>query len=223
MKFLKAFFVGLLLLSATAQARPDWWPETLCQDYSFPTETSGFKMATVAGNPGTKVNFVKDSDGCPSANANCLQKAYLLPGDKILISRAYQGFTCAYFQPAKKGAKATAGWLPSAAIGSPIEEGPATIKQWVGAWTSKPNSLNLTATPDGAGLKVNGEALWFGNGDNVHTGNVAGAGKPIGRHLSINQDDFCLLQADLVGGYLVVSDNMGCGGANVTFNGVYQK
>ncbi len=61
-------------------------------------------------------------------------------------------------------------------------------------------------------------------GDNIHTGEVEFEAAPNGNFLTLEEnEDLCSVTLRLVGDYLVVSDNLKCGGVNVTFNGVYRK
>jgi hypothetical protein len=69
----------------------------------------------------------------------------------------------------------------------------------------------------------------------VHIGNFDGKTKPRGNRLAFgdgydgsappdrNDPTDCRVLLRLVGPYLVAADNQGCGGANVSFDGVYTK
>jgi hypothetical protein len=64
-------------------------------------------------------------------------------------------------------------------------------------------------------------------GDNVHIGELDHSAKPSLNKLKLGEtddDEFaCKVAMQLVGKFLIVSDNLNCGGANVTFSGVYLK
>jgi len=71
----------------------------------------------------------------------------------------------------------------------------------------------------------------------VHVGELEGKGRPQGQMLAIGFDpdrstfppasgappDTCAAKLELYGRYLVVEDNGGCGGLNVSFTGTYAR
>jgi hypothetical protein len=71
----------------------------------------------------------------------------------------------------------------------------------------------------------------------VNSGELDGEAKPRGNTLAIGYDpdksaelptpeaakDSCAARLSLYGRYLVVEDNLGCGGMNVSFSGVYVR
>lgn len=74
-------------------------------------------------------------------------------------------------------------------------------------------------------LAIEGEATW-GSGSRTHTGELDHAAKPSGARMNFGDgtDEFdCQVAMHLVGKFLVVGDNLHCGGANVSFSGVYEK
>lgn len=87
-------------------------------------------------------------------------------------------------------------------------------------------------TPQGKRIAVVGDATW-GAGDphrvkmgSVHNGHLEGSNEPGGAVLSIADVDTqgdCTATLRLMGRYLVVVDNGACGGANVSFNGIYLR
>jgi hypothetical protein len=98
-----------------------------------------------------------------------------------------------------------------------------TLALWLGSWEFYNNSLLITRGAKAGTLRVEGEAFRHGvNPENVHTGEVNGEAAPAAGVLSLD-DDICRATFRLVGPYLIVDDNGDCGGANVTFDGVYRK
>ena len=71
----------------------------------------------------------------------------------------------------------------------------------------------------------------------MHVGELEGKGRPQGQMLAIGFDpdrstfppasgappDTCAAKLELYGRYLVVEDNGGCGGLNVSFTGTYAR
>lgn len=80
-------------------------------------------------------------------------------------------------------------------------------------------------------LNVTGNAIWNGgkteSGDeNVHVGDMEGRMNVKGNKAQLQSDGepySCQANFRLVGEYLFVTDNSHCGGANVRFDGVYQR
>ena len=85
-------------------------------------------------------------------------------------------------------------------------------------------TLDIRRGAKAGALAVEGQAFWRGLGDNIHTGEVSFEAAPAGNVLTLKEDeDLCAVTIRLVGEHLVVSDNLKCGGHNVTFNGVYRR
>lgn len=64
-----------------------------------------------------RVHFVKEAAeqaGCPSRAPACSERAYLVPGDRVIISARRDAFICATYISAKRGARL--GWLPADAV-----------------------------------------------------------------------------------------------------------
>lgn len=80
---------------------------------------------------------------------------------------------------------------------------------------------------------MNGQAIWQSSPVNVHDGEMDGTSKPAGTLLTLpaaseRRKDFdpsleCVASLRLVGPYLLVEDNLRCGGMNVTFTGAYRR
>jgi hypothetical protein len=175
--------------------------------------------------------------GCPSAEAACRLKAYLVPGDQVLIAAGSGNFRCATFRSVK--GSETSGFLPARAL---TETSPATpaLADWTGKWVRE-HEATLTISTKDDGLAVKGDASW-GAGDpervrrgSVNVGEIDGSGRPKGNLLALGEDydgsvppsaterDECRVRLRLFGRYLAVDDNGGCGGANVSFTGVYTR
>ena len=98
------------------------------------------------------------------------------------------------------------------------------LARWLGAWEYAGQSLDIRRGAKPGTLAVSGQAFWRGVGDNVHVGEVEFEAAPAGNVLRLEEnEDLCSVTLRLVGDLLVVSDNLKCGGLNVTFNGVYRR
>ncbi len=168
----------------------------------------------------------------------CRLKAFVVAGDEVLIDLADGPFLCATFKSA--GGMETRGLLPRQAVQlSPPET--ATTAKWDGKWR-RDREAEIVLKSKGDVVSVSGNATW-GGGDParvkrgaVNTGELDGEGKPRGQILAIGYDpvrsdlpapdaatDGCAARLSLYGRYLVVADNGGCGGMNVTFSGLYVR
>jgi hypothetical protein len=177
--------------------------------------------------------------GCPSAEGACRLRAYLMPGDEVLIDADEGPHVCAFFK--SQHGPETRAFLPRAALQiAPPEAQPA--QQWAGNW-ERDREAQIIIKSDGSKVEVSGSAVW-GSYDRqrvrrggVHVGELEGKGKPRGQTLAIGYDpdrsgfppgkdappDSCAAKLELYGRYLVVEDNMGCGGFNVSFTGTYVR
>lgn len=189
-----------------------------------------------------RLNFIagpsKRMPQCPSPESACRLKAFVVAGDEILTDVADGPFLCATFKSAE--GMETRGLLPRRAIQlSPPET--ATTAKWDGEWR-RDREAEIVLKSKGDVVSISGSATW-GAGDParvkrgaVNTGELDGEGKPRGRTLAVGYDpdrsdlpapdaatDGCAARLSLYGRYLVVEDNGGCGGMNVTFSGLYVR
>jgi hypothetical protein len=185
---------------------------------------SDFKIGTAAGTKTTKIYFHNDEPaGCP-AGEDCRGKAYIVGGDKVLVSKSIKGFSCAWY--VAPNGKNTVGWLPSASIRLTDPDKNPPLAKWHGEWKHADGQITFTDNKLAGFLNVTGDAVWKGLGDNIHVGEIDGRFAPEGNVLeySDGEDEFdCKATMRLIGDYLVVADNLKCGGANVTFSGVYRR
>ena len=52
--------------------------------------------------------------GCPSAASACRLRAYVMPGDEVLVDLTDGAYVCAFFK--SQGGMETRGWLPRASL-----------------------------------------------------------------------------------------------------------
>jgi hypothetical protein len=213
----------LMFLSVSALAQLEGNPENWCRGGFFPRESQAYSLATIKAKKGERVYFYGDTEeNCPSGK-NCRQKAYLIGGNEVIVSRKFGDWACSWYQPKKGGA--TVGWILLKNL--EFTEMVQGIESYVGQWSYYNNDIEIKRTSDPKIFEVKGLALWKGMGDNVHTGELDGKGIWNEKVLLYGEEDkseyACKAKLDLVGQYLVVSDNLNCGGVNVTFSGVYTK
>lgn len=213
-------WLGLFCVSAAHAVEP-----YSCRNGLFARAAGTVVPAVVSA--ADKVAFRDDAEGCPQA-ASCARKAYLVPGDAVLVSSMELGWSCAwYFGRARE----FVGWLPSAALtvlAAPIP----SPSDWIGSWIPIGGGQRIRiAAGRGAAFELSGEAQWRGGRDEagepvVHVGSFRGSAAPAGDRLTLDADhgeSGCVVRMQLVSHSLVVSDNALCGGVNVRFDNVYRK
>lgn len=211
----------LLLSCATTRAQTESGnPENWCRNGAFPGDAREYRMATIAGRKGERAYFYSDDEDCPSSSeAKCRRKAYVMAGDRVLVSRRFGPFMCGWYQPAR--GSETVGWLPVDKLSLADETTTPRPEDWLGEWTYYSNSVKITR-PRPQAWRVDAEAFWYGVGNNVHTGGVNTEATLAGNVLTV-EDDICHVKLMLVGEFLVVNDNGECGGLNVTLDGIYRR
>lgn len=188
-------------------------------------------VAKVTAQP--RVNFIKspyDDDftaaSCPAATAACRKATYLVAGDLVLLGRARSAFTCVDYQsPLAKKQVWNRGWLPSAAL-SPVAPTPSPAPaDWIGTWYHPGGSVEIKSGRGGK-LHVEGE-MTVPTAHDFHNGDFHAEVAPGSDTLTFtdagNYGDECKVRLQRIGAWLLVEDNDGCGGAGVTFTGLYRR
>ncbi len=225
MKFSKIVFILLLLLSSFAAfAQLEGNPENFCRNGFFPRESEDYSIGKIKGKKGERIYFYGDDENCPNGK-NCRLKSYLIPNDKVIVSRKFSNFACAWYQP-KKGAE-TVGWISLDKLEFINMVQSIRKEAWTGTWKFYDSEINIAATNEENIYKVTGNAFWKGLGDNIHIGELDGIAKIVETDLKYGEeetDEFaCKVKLRLIDKFMIVSDNLNCGGMNVTFSGVYRR
>ncbi|MEZ5305825.1 MAG: DUF3298 and DUF4163 domain-containing protein [Pyrinomonadaceae bacterium] len=217
---------------ATSMRGPKFWlaeqagyidgsPANYCRNGRWASQDGQYGMAKISVPAKTRAYFYDDDNDCPNGK-NCRRKAYLVQGDEVLVQREYGDFSCVWYQPAK--GSETVGWIKTNEL---TAIAPNLIKSpdWTGVWSDGTSTVTISRSKTGE-YRVVGESFWQGVGDNIHTGELDFAGKPEGNTLKVGEfgEEYgCVARFIKLGRYLLASDNLMCGGANVSFNGVYTK
>ena len=216
----------------------------LAASVSQPVQASGTEWL-VQVKPGVRRNFHDGSArGCPALTAKCRRAAYVVPGDQLIAASRLGAFTNVTF--VSRAGKVSSGWIETAGL-TRIAAPPPTARAWVGRWRAWENDIEVK--PIGAGrYRIEGTALWgtedpwrVENGG-VHVGEFSAAVSLSGDRLAFattwSRDDpvdhpalaygaanesACRIRLRLLGTYLIAQDNHQCGGANVTFTGIYRR
>lgn len=177
---------------------------------------------------------------CPADTPQCRLKATASAKDVLITSGDAGAFTCVALPVAKTGA-VTIGYVPTARL-TFVPSGPADDKGWLGKWTAPEKTIRIRDGQGATGaLRIEGDATYGTLDPNiekkggVHTGNFTVDAVPAGNMLRFGSDSVatipfdpasdkdCMVQIARAGAYLVVTDNKACGGANVTFSGIYKR
>jgi hypothetical protein len=201
-------------------------------------EAHPLAVARVTAKP--RVNFVKSpydddfkADTCPAATEACRKKSYLVTGDLVLAARTRDGFTCVAFpSPAGKKPIWTNGWLPSSALTPVAPMAQPSLSEWLGTWDQPHAGIEIKQGGIGGRLHIEGIAAFQGARD-VHTGDIDAQVMPDGDTIAFLDDGWlpfatkcdsgCRVRMHRVGRWLLVEDNGDCGGAGVTFTGLYHR
>ncbi|MCC8627124.1 hypothetical protein [Xanthomonas vesicatoria] len=219
----KAWFLVLLAVSAGAHAGPSDDDAAVCRNGMFTSSPSAFSLAKVVV---PRLYLLNDSDGCPhKGDAECRQRSYVVKGDVVVLAQRRNDYACAFY-PNKVGG--SAGWVAERSLQPVVSPAIPPTRAWDGNWHDGDNTLQLTANGDGS-ISVNGDAYWPSANPSPeqvpggpHIGAVTARSMPDGNRLDISEDD-CTVRLHLLGDMLIVADNLQCGGANVSFGGVYRR
>jgi hypothetical protein len=227
-----------LMLTVTSAARAD---DRNCYGFGSLAEYPEVSLGRVNANA-PRTYFVHnhvDADGCPNASAECRGKSYFVPGDRVILGRTNGAFVCADFIDAK-GVPRPA-WLPVSAVDREVTSAPP-LNAWFGTWVRVESTITLKPSSHAGALSISGEATWGAldpervKSGAIHMGSIEGVAAPVGAALSFamgdndvtlpvdkGKDSDCKVWMRRLGHYLLVSDNRNCGGANVSFLGVYRR
>ena len=168
----------------------------------------------------------------------------LAPGDVVVVTGRAGSAACGTAVGPPPGLRETSRWLPVAAL-SPVTAGAIGPRAWAGVWRTGFDQ-NIVIGLGGGRLSIKGDAAWGGQdparlaAGTVNTGELdaraapragwlafparAAAGGPgAPARFARRTAGGCAAEMWRMGPYLVVVDNDRCGGANVSFTGVYRR
>jgi hypothetical protein len=206
----------LLTIGSIATAQADYAADAAAM--------SKLSLARVGADAKTYLLHGKDRPGCPANTARCRRAAYLVAGDPVLIDDVAGAFVSVNY--VSTNGTLTQGWVPSTAITRTASPAAA----WQGNWQRDEASIDIKSAKGPGRLSIDGTASW-GTHDpdrvargGINMGELSGDAVPVGDRLSISDGaEGCTAWLRLVGPYLVVTDNLQCGGMNVSFTGIYRR
>ncbi|HEX4534155.1 MAG TPA: hypothetical protein VH000_07980 [Rhizomicrobium sp.] len=200
-----------------------------CNGIGYEAGMGNLALGAITGGKTYFVANQSDKPKCPSTDASCKRRGYGLAGDQVVVDTdgGTKGYVCVAFIGAK-GVESD-GWMPQANV----KITPAVVN-WVGTWKRDTTSEIDITKKSATTAEVSGTAT-YGEEERQHDGEIdavidsrasfqsfATSGDNQIAFSKAGQDD-CAVEMRQLGNYLYVNDNENCGGANVTFSGLYAK
>ncbi|SNS57178.1 MULTISPECIES: hypothetical protein [unclassified Azospirillum] len=197
---------GLLPFSATAAE---------CDDHRL-SWSKAPKAGTIKADQGPRLHFQRVEAGCPGGDT-CKAKAYLVPGDKVVLDDTGEAWICAYFQGPKRG---TFGWLPRTALDIDNTAPNPKKQDWVGRWRVGYNTFLID--------ERKGRTLYFWGSAVEPTGlsmpDIDFDATPENNKVVFKIPyDGCDMTLRWVNGLLLVASTYQCGSLAANFSGVYHR
>jgi hypothetical protein len=231
-----ATIVAAVLGSASAARASD----RDCNGFNALKDSPSLTLGRVNSNA-PRAYFLRngvEAGECPSDFPRCRERSYLVPGDRVVLSRTLGPFVCADFPDAQHFPHT--GWLLASVV-TPEATAPPRLDDWIGNWVSVESSIVVKPSRKPGELWFSGEATW-GTFDPervrigaIHEGSFEATAAPVGSDVSFAVGDdsalpveqgpefACKVWMRRLGPYLLASDNVNCGGANVSFDGLYVR
>lgn len=226
---------ALAVVFCAAAAHAEQCPEPARGDFE--------RLDVAQVKPGQPRVAFKKAD-CTSAKAGaCQSKAFVIPGDVVLISQVFDASACAVFVNAK--GQTTTGLLPNDRLEAPTPRTRTDAAVLVGTWKRTEATISVKRQGSDGTLTFSGDATYgaFDKGrvarGAVNSGEFSFSLKPASNRLDVSLTSAadgvvpvprdkgdptdCAIAMIGLGPYLVVEDNLNCGGANVSFTGIYRR
>jgi hypothetical protein len=140
------------------------------------------------------------------------QKAYLVKGDVVAVRNVKTDWACALYL-GNTGVQ-TIGWLEVKNL-----KNASLTQDIIGNWTTDSGDQNLSISKSGSSYRIKGRAVFPTSGND---GAVDGA-LVLSRGQWRYSSGGCELSVLFLNKQLLVQDNLGCGGLNVSFGNTYKR
>jgi hypothetical protein len=230
---MRAEIIGLLLSAvfyAGSASAYDAHDRNNCNGVEW-DDNRALVVSKVTAHP--RVNFIKspyDDDfkaaACPADTKGCRKNSYLVAGDLVLVGKTQGDFTCVDYQSLlAKNQIWIRGWLPSAAL-TPVAPMPSPkTSDWTGTWHHPGGPVEIK-NGDGGKLHVEGVMTLPTPSGDFQNGEFKAQVEPQNTIAFTDEGSYgdgCHVRMQRIGPWLLVEDNGGCGGAGVTFTGLYRR
>jgi hypothetical protein len=214
------FFYHGTLNASPGSGDPAHW----CRYGTFVNDWPNYNMAIVTAQ---KSFFRKDDTtllkpssqdvACPE-NEVCKTKSYVIKGDLVIVAYKYGDFICSWY-PRKEGPE----WLSLSDVKFLSSDNDSTVFDWVGKWSQgKDINFTLSRTNKPDELKVSAYACCVGYSMNF--GEIEATSKINGNKVVFHDEVMdCTFSLMLLDQVILAKDNNQCGGANVSFSGLYNR
>lgn len=222
---MRNIIVLVLVLAASASAQLEGNPANWCREGFYTRDSDTFRIAAVKGGRNARVYFYNDDkENCPGSDG-CRRNSFVVGGDEVIVNRSFGDYSCAWYSP--RSGRPTVGWIKTSSLSFAAMLSNGSPRAWLGEWKYDDNGIEFTDNKLAGYLNVTGNATWVGvNPGQVHVGELDGSYEPKNGTINYSDGDDkydCKVKMRLLGKYLIVADNLKCGGVNVTFSGVYTR
>ncbi|MCA0405254.1 MAG: hypothetical protein LCH39_03780 [Proteobacteria bacterium] len=190
-------------------------------------------------------NRTEKTPHCPVEVDSCQLKSFVVPGDLLLVGPDMDDFACGTFispiaRRVKNQFRETIGFVPLSEL-KVVNTARPSPPAWSGTWYRSAEAEIRIEQEEAGKIRIAGRATYGAfDPDRVKRGAVnigalegqvplpnanmiaLGEGYDGATPLGDDRSD-CRARLRLFGPYLVVEDNGGCGGNNVSFTGVYMR
>jgi len=230
-----AVLLAAVLIAGSASAYDAYDPNN-CNGVHW-DDKRALVVQKVTAHP--RINFIKspyDDDfkatTCPADTEACRKKSYLVSSDLVLTGQTQGAFTCVVYQsPLARKQIWAMGWLPSSALTPVVPMPSPKVSDWIGTWYHPGGEITISRS-DGGKLNIEGKMI-VPTARDFHTGGLQANATPEKDTIAFVDDGSipfekteegeCRVRIQRIGQWLLVEDNDGCGGAAVTFTGLYRR
>lgn len=208
-----------------------------------PTRGDFTRLDVAQVKPGRDRVAFTTADCASTKTGACQSKAFVVSGDLVLISQVFDASACAVFVNAK--GQTTMGLLPNNRLLAPTPRVTTDASALVGTWKRTEATIAIKRKGGDGSLTFAGDATYgafdkariargavnmgefsfslkpASNSVDVSLRSTADGAAPVARDKGDPTD--CAIAMIALGPYLVVEDNLNCGGANVSFTGIYRR
>jgi hypothetical protein len=229
--------IGLISLSPAAHA---------CFFREDVAQLAGLDLAMVKKGH-RRAYFVKDN--CPDVTSRaCRDSVFLIAGDVVLVESVGDVTSCVAF--VTEAGASTTGFMLNSDLGAPTRAASTKPDAFVGRWISDNAEMRVRKGATAGELSFSGAASHGGSladadsDARITTGAFDFLATPAGPNIAVNATPpadaptdkpqrarpietavpyDCTMRMAVRGPYLAVIDNGTCGGANVSFTGVFRR